>query len=273
MDIFERTPDSPLDQALTLRESGDIEGAIALLYSAVSEALTDRGLVITLAKMLAETDQLDKAEHWFRHAHKIAPGDLDVAGAYGTFLAQTGRLAEARLALESARHRARTLTESEPEARGLLCAIELNLGRVCLELRDFEAARELVRPWLADEQGWDHAHDVFVDLAMELDLDPVALDEERLASGHISPLMVCHRLEDLLEATPPDLLDLERVVARADALFDFDWRHAAPELEEVLARGRQAAVHALMRGTLTPELIPHLLGHEDEDEDTSQTSG
>lgn len=273
MGIFTRTPGSPLDRALTLRDDGDIESAITLLYSAVGEALTDRELVITLAKMLAETEQLDRAEHWFRHAQKIAPGDLDVACAHGTFLGQTGRLAEARVELEAARLRARAYLDEvarkgdvdyHSSVRSLVTAIELNLARVCLEVGDHEACRALVTPWLTDEDAWDHAHDVFVDLASELDVDPVILDEQGLASGHISPLMVCHRLEQCLEETPPDLLGFERVVARADELFDFDWRDSAPELVEVLTRGKRAAAHAIMRGTLTPDLVPHMLSSQDE---------
>ena len=81
MGTFDRPPGSPLDHALTLRESGDIEGAITFLFKAVGESLNDRGLVITLAKMLSETGKFERAEHWFRHALKIAP---DVSMRFGT---------------------------------------------------------------------------------------------------------------------------------------------------------------------------------------------
>jgi tetratricopeptide (TPR) repeat protein len=215
MESFDRAPGSPLDHALTLRESGDIEGAITLLFKAVAESLTDRGLVITLAKMLSESGKFERAEHWFRHALKIAPDDLDVQLGYGTFLAETGRFAEARVRLESAQRRAQAIAPADDAygLRELLVVIECNLARVCLELGDFATTRALVTPWLTDEEGWGQAHDVFVDLAATLGLDPIELDEEGLASGHVSPFMVCHRLEQCLEVEPLDLLGFERVVA------------------------------------------------------------
>jgi len=259
MNTFDRAPGSALDQALTMREAGDIDSAITLLFKAVGESLTDRGLVITLAKMLSETGQFDRAEHWFRHALKVAPDDLDVQFGYGTFLAETGRVQEARAHLGGAQTRARALLDDGLGDRRLVIAIELNLARAHFELDDHATARALIAPWLADEDGWGGAHDLFVDLAEKLGVDPIEADEEGLVSGQISPFMVCHRLEQFLEVEPPDLLGFERVVARADAIFDFDWRRCAGQIEDILARGRKAAVHAIMRGAIDADLVPHLL--------------
>ncbi len=263
MGTFDMLHACPLDHALALRASGDIEGAITFLFKAVGDSLADRGLVITLAKMLSETGNLERAEHWFRHAIKIAPDDLDVQFGYGTFLAQSGRLPEARAQLESAQALARACDEPV-DVRGLILAIDLNLARVCLELADFSVVRVIVTPWLTDVHGWGAAHDVFVDLVVKLGLDPTDVDEEGLASGHISPFMVCHRLEQYLESEPLDLLGFERVVARADTIFDFDWRRSADEIEAVVAQGRKAAVHAIMRGSLEADLVPHLLSNASE---------
>lgn len=259
METFDRAPESAIDHALTLRENGDIESAITFLFKAVGESLMDRGLVITLAKMLSETGKLERAEHWFRHALKIAPDDLDVQLGYGTFLAETGRFAESRVRLEVALNRAQELRDDSNGFDGFVLAVELNLARVCFQLGDTTAARALVTPWLADEDGWFGAHDVFVDVANQLGLDPTELDEEGLASGHVSPYMVCHRLQGCLMAEPPDLLGFERVVARADEIFDFDWRRCADEITGVLAQGRKAAVHAIMRGELAADLVEAML--------------
>ena len=57
----QRIPNSALDRALNRREEGDLDGAIAILKAAIADDLNDLGLVTTLAKMLAESDQLDKA--------------------------------------------------------------------------------------------------------------------------------------------------------------------------------------------------------------------
>ena len=266
MTTFTANTDTPIGQAVAQREAGDIHGAIATLIAAAADSLADAPLAVTLAQMLAETDQVQRAERWFHHALKLAPDDLHVRMGYGTFLGQTGRVAEAREVLGPVREEVRDLLASAgPKQKrklegiqGFIACTEINLARAAFESGDSAAARALVSPWLADAEYWSGAHNVLAEVLERDGLDPTLLAEEGLASGQVSPYMVCHLLEVAVDTEPCDLPALDRLIARADACFAFDWKCAEPELDAVFARARQLFAHAVMRGVVEPATCPHL---------------
>ncbi|HRE88553.1 MAG TPA: hypothetical protein PK095_05370 [Myxococcota bacterium] len=258
---------TPLELALRQRDAGNIEDAIATLMAAASGSLGDAELALTLGKMLAETDQVERAEPWFKHALKLAPNDLFVRMGHGTFLAQVGRHTEARQVLtEVLDELIETMTVAEASEdvetlaalEDLVAATSVNLARSEMLEGDVAMARSLVQPWLANARHWTFAHNVLADLIEREDLDALALAKEGLASGEVSPYMVCFVIERLLDEELTDLVELDRVIGRADAIFSFDWRHSAPELEAALAEARKRYGHAVMRGQLSPGSLPHI---------------
>jgi len=70
--------------------------------------------------------------------------------------------------------------------------------------------------------------------------------------------MACYLLEQAVESEPCDFATLDRLIGRADEIFAFDWRHAAPEIEAVLVQARRAFGRAVMRGALVAASHPHL---------------
>jgi tetratricopeptide (TPR) repeat protein len=258
---------SPLDEALALREDGDLRGAVALLLRVAADGLDDVEVVLTLAKLLAESDQLEQAERWFGRALSLAPDDLAVQLAWGTFLGQAGRLDASRELLASVGHAARdrlteALSAGEQQTLGhilsFLGSTEVNLARACLEAGDLGAARELVLPWLADPEHWPWAQAVFTDLLEATGEDPLEAARDGLSSGQASPLMVLALLEDHLRDVTPDFAGVDATLARADALFTFDWRHADPAVTQQLAEVRRAYGRAVMRGEVARDTCRHL---------------
>lgn len=257
----QRRPTSPLDRALTRREEGDLDGAIAILRAAIADDLNDLGLITTLAKMLAESDQLDKAQQWYRRALAMAPDDPDVNFGYGTFLGQSGRFAEAKDHLVRAE---RVLVELLKDPRndwafGLMGAVATNHARVRCELGEFDAARAILRPWFRFEDSWPGAFDVLDLMIDKAGLDPDTVLDEGLVSGLIAPPMIEYRLGELFAKQPVDLAAIDRLIARADELFEFDWTSATDSLPALLADLRIAAQRAMMKGELPADLLAHVL--------------
>ena len=264
---FEKPGPTPLDAALALREDGDLRGAVALLLRAAGDGLNDVEVVLTLAKMLAESDQLEQAERWFNRALALAPDDLAVQLAWGTFLGQAGRLDASRALLAKVGHAARdrlaeALSEGEQQALGhilsFLGSTEVNLARACLEAGDTYAARALVLPWLADPEHWGWAHAVYEDVVAETGGDLLQAARDGLSDGQASPPMGMALVAARLQESPPDFGGLDAVLARADAMFTFDWRHADPAVTAGLAEARRAYGRAVMRGEIVRETCRHL---------------
>ncbi len=266
MTTFTEPPESPLGRALAKRSGGDIDGAIELLLAAAGESLADANLAVTLGKMLAETGQYERADPWFRHAMKLAPDDVVVRMGYGAFLGEVGQFEEARKLLGGVLREVRVMLGSAaPEERaglvgleGFIASTEINLARAAFEAGDSALARERVAPWLADADHWPSAHAVLADIVDRDGLDPTQVAEVGLASGHVSPYMVCHLLERIVDAEPCDFGTLEGVVARADGCFAFDWKGVEPPLVEVFARARELFAHAVMRGVVAAATCPRL---------------
>jgi hypothetical protein len=259
-----------VERALDLRESGDLRGAVAVLYEAAAEGgLDELEVVLTLAKMLAESNELEQAERWFGRACALAPEDLAVQLAHGTFLGQTGRLEASRARLADVGKAAReqleaAMSDGQQELLGqilsFLGATEVNLARACLEAGDHAAAAELVRPWLADPEHWPWAHGVFEDLAEAEGLDPLAEARRGLLEGYVAPPMVVALVAASLAEDVPDIVGIDGILGRADAIFAFDWRHADPAFSETLGEARRAYGRAVMRGALPPGSCRHLDG-------------
>jgi|GEM_PF-1958304 len=278
MTSFLCEPGSPIDVALEQRAAGNIDGAIETLLAAASDSLANAEVAVTLGKMLAERGEEDRAEHWLRHAFKLAPDDVIVRLGLGAFLGQTGRIADAMSLLAGVRADARGMLvdrladPDELEAlTGFIASTELNLAQAALESGDSVMARELAGPWLSDSDWWGAAHAVYAQVLERDGLDPEELAQECLATGQVSPYMVCYLLERLLDVADPlsdpiavsswetcDFLTLDAIVGRADECFDFDWRQAEPELVGVMAHARQTFLQAVMRGRIAPADYPHL---------------
>lgn len=256
----------PIRRALRQRRAGNLEGAIATLVEAAGKALDSPDLACTLAKMLSETGKTEAAERWFLHAMKLAPDEWVVRMGYGTFLGESGRIAEARALLAGVHDEVGALlAAARPEEKDQLAGLQdfavctqINLARAAFETGDSAVARELAAPWLSHPEHGSGAHGVLADIVERDGLDPKQLAEEGLAAGQVSPLMVCHLLELAVAAEPCDFVALDGVLARADACFAFDWKQAEPELVAVLAQARQRFLRGVMLQVVEAATCPHL---------------
>ena len=260
--------DAALQHALALRDEGDLTGAIETLRAAASLDLGDAQLALNLAKMLCEAGQFERAEPWFRHALKLAPDDLDLRLAYGTFLGQTGHAAAARdylsavmKDLEQALDQASMLGDRDAilEVNRFLGAASVNIGRAALECGDAAMAISFARGWLDDPECGEAAKALIADALDSDDLDPQRLAELSLEGGRVTPAVVALLIDTALGREPPDLAAVERAVVAADEALDADWQHRDEALVRVLGMARAQLGRAVMRGGLDPQDFPALL--------------
>jgi len=260
--------DAALQQALALRDAGDLMAAIDTLRAAASLDLADAELTLNLAKMLAESGQFNKAEPWFRHALKLAPDDLDLRLAYGTFLGQTGQAAVARdyllgvmQDLEAALDQASMLGDRDAilEVNRFLGAASVNIGRTALECGDAAMAISFARGWLDDPECGEAARALIADAIDSDELDPQRIAELSLDGGRVTPAVVTLLIDTALGHEPPDLAAVERAVAAADEALDGDWQHSDEALTRVLGVARALLGRSVMRGGLDPNDFPALL--------------
>jgi len=262
-----------LARALAQRTDGDLAGAIETLRAAAAADLSDPALALNLGKMLAESGQLDRAEPWFRHALKLAPDDLDLRLAYGTWLGQCGRIEEAKehltavmQDLDLAADHAALLGDHDAvlEVRRFLGATAVNLGRAALESGDPALALSFARAWLDDAEHGDAARELVVDALDSDALDPQRLAELSLEDGRVTPAVVALLVDSALGREPPDWQAIEHTLALADDVLPAGWRHSDEALERVLTAARARFGHALMRardghGALDERAFPALL--------------
>ncbi|PKN56343.1 MAG: hypothetical protein CVU56_16615 [Deltaproteobacteria bacterium HGW-Deltaproteobacteria-14] len=266
MTNLDELTESPESRAIAQRADGDIDGAIQTLLAAAETSLADVSLVVTLGQMLAETGQPERAERWLKHAMKLAPDDLYARMTFGTFVGQTGRIAESLQLLGGVRAEVREMLAAPGydesaqtyDVESFLACAEVNLARAVFESGDADQAIELARPWLTDLTYWGCAHNVVTDAVDGGELDPAAFAAEALASGQVSPFMVCHLLELAVDAEPVDFVALDRLIARADACFDFDWQDVEPSIGAVMRRAQELFAHAVMRGEVEAAACPEL---------------
>jgi hypothetical protein len=253
-------------RATTLRTLGDLDGALAILSGAAAQSFAHPQVAFSLAQMLAEVGLVDRADPWFRHALKLAPESWPMRQAYGWFLFQRGQVESACAVFETLRLAILRATAEGPYAElserlerdHALGLASVSLACTCFDLGDTCRALELVSPWLAREDHWASAHRVFAAVATHDHLDLSRAAEAGLISGEVSPLMVCHLLEQAARAVPPRLPTLERVVTRANEHLRFEWQTASPELEQALVVARQALARAAMCGEARVADYPNL---------------
>ena len=260
--------DEALRRALRHREGGDLPAAIEILRAAVSADLGEPALAINLAKMLAESGQIERAEPWFRHALKLAPGDLDLRLSYGTFLGQSGNPEAAREHLqgvindlEGALEHASLFGDRAAmlEIHRFLGAASVNLGRAALECGDPATAIAFSRDWVRDDEHGLAAKELMADALDADNLDPAHLAELSLDEGRVTPAIVTVLIDAALDKEPPDLAAVERAVALADDSLPVDWPHAHEPLERALGAARALLGRAIMRGEHDARDFPTLL--------------
>lgn len=260
--------DEALRVALALRAQGDFDGAIDLVRQTVAQDLNDLPLIVTLAKLLAESGRLDRAERWFRRALELDPEDLDVRVGHATFLGQSGRLDDAREAfsricqdLAAELKVPGTLDDDERvgQIASALAVSGVNLANCALLAGDYEGAVRFASSWLTHADHWEAAHDIVAGAVDKGELDAREIARRGLDAGEISPLMLLFLIEDALDdGALPRALDL---LEQGDALFAFDWQRAAPELVETLAHGDVLFRRAMMRGELDEDTLAGWLAH------------
>jgi Tfp pilus assembly protein PilF len=84
-----------VDVALHLRRLGDMPAAIRLLYDTLGSNLADVTVVTTLATMLSESEQFDRAERVFQRAFAAGVHGAALYINYAIFLAHSGRVVDA----------------------------------------------------------------------------------------------------------------------------------------------------------------------------------
>lgn len=260
--------DEALSRALRQRDAGDLFGAIDVLRAAASADLSDPVLALNLAKMLAESGQVERAETWFRHALKLAPDDLDVRLSYGTFLGQAGHPEAARehlqgviTDLENALAHASAFGDHDAilEIHRFLGAASVNLGRAALECGDPATAIAFSRDWLQDDEHGDAAKALVADALDSDRLDPHHLAELSLDEGRVTPAIVMVLIDSALAQVPPDLVAVERAATLADDSLPGDWSHDHEPLTRALDTARALIGRAIMRGEHDARDFPTLL--------------
>lgn len=210
------SPKSPDDRdtlyalAHERRQAGDRQGAIDIFFELLARNLRDQEVTRDLAALLAEDDQLERAERLFRHALKICGDDPFLAVNYATYLSQAGRLEEGLELLEEQRSAiARRLAQAEAQAdedqvrelREGLGIVTINAALSATEVGDARTARDLAEPYLADPRFWEGAHDVVYRAIEQLGDDHVAIARTLHAAGRASPVMIWQLVEACAEET------------------------------------------------------------------------
>lgn len=163
------SPASAIAEARELRSDGDLEGAIRVLYTVVSEHWEQADALVDLASMLAEAGRLTAAERCFRRAMQLEPKDFRLQMNYAAYLSQTGRLEDAERALtdlvtrlgqarDIARH-----AESWDEARQLhscLGVVDTNLAATLMEAGRHDEAEQRACEWLQCDDLWERAQEI-----------------------------------------------------------------------------------------------------------------
>lgn len=195
----------PVSMALALRRDVDLDAAIQLLYDAWALNLADTAIATTLATMLAENEQFDRAERVFNRALGTSPDDEGLQLNYATFLAHSGRHAEAapqfrRAAARSVRdlQRAVTAREDAPMAEALrkLAFADCNLAHSHVLQGETGLARDLAERWLMLECAGDAATDI-VAMCVEAEEGDWLAECARLQAEHRASSAILAELADV----------------------------------------------------------------------------
>ena len=278
-------------RAHELREGGDLKGAIDILFDLLAEDMTDGAVVTDLASMLAEDDELDRAERVFEHALKVADDVPFLAVNYGTFLAQCGRHREARevlneqcsaLVARAEQAEADGAEEAEREAWEGYEIASLNLARLLAETDEPGGALILAKPLLNHPDYWPSADEIMCTANKALGGDELSLAEELFGKEAASPMMVWrimeHRAADtgdpvmtvdaLAEAAGflPAAMLMACLVVREDLMDLLDW--LGSELYRLDGKGDEQAV----MGVEVLESVLQEAGLREEGPETRTTS-
>ena len=120
-----------LNQAQTLAQEGRLIAALEEVEGALTTAPEDPRAWTLKAKILFSLERRPDAVSAARRARELSPGRVEPHYLEGLFLSRSGRMAEAKEALE----RALALDSNQAQALGLLAAVTAELG-------DFESAAE-----------------------------------------------------------------------------------------------------------------------------------
>jgi len=256
--------DNTTQRALDLRADGKIDDAIELLYEALGDDFGNAEVIGVLASMLSETEQFERAERLFKRA--LAQPDVPtyILLNYATFLAASGRHADAKEHFSNAAAHAVTDLQGLIHASGArgpaveaveqLAVAECNLARTYHELGDYGVARALAEKWMTLESAWETAADiVFASIEREgLDVDAECARYH--AAGRAAPSMAAELVHQAHEAPSAERpFEALHIATRAFAYLHFDWMADLEGFEEELLQVWQAAGEALTERGGGPE--------------------
>ncbi len=222
-----RPPADPVQEAIAIRRAGDLVGAIRHLYDALASNLNNSRLYITLATMLAENEEFDRAERIFQRAFAADLDDPMLRLNYATFLAASGRAGAQIAAFRSfAGQVVRELTDVDNAQDGWpmhalfsqWAAADCNLARLRLSEENTDAARDLAEKWLVHPESWQKADEIVV--ACIPDGEELTTFAELHATQRASPQMVAALVD---EAKRVDLGRALAIAAEASAYLKWNW--------------------------------------------------
>ncbi len=248
----------PVRAALSLRESGDLSAAIRHLYAALAENLNDPHLYVTLATMLAENEEFDRAERIFQRAFDAGVDDPGLRLNYAVFQASSGRPGNHVTVLRglgaNVVHTLSRLSLDDPsspftEQIRHFALADCNLARLRLKQGNLDAARDLAEKWLVFPRVWESAHDTVVSC-----IAPGEEAEEFQAlhaESRASPAMIAW-LSEQVNLVEPQLV--VRLAGSAAAYLPWNWVQDLDGFDELLwkaigqVRGEDGEIPQDLRG-------------------------
>ena len=218
---------SAIETAIEMRASGDLPGAIRFLYDELAQDIGNQELYTTLATMLAENGEFDRADRIFQRAFTAG---LDTPGLrlnYAAFQAssgQDGNYVEVFRGMGAKlTHVLAHLVLDDPasafaEDIWRFGMAECNLARVRLQEGNLDAARDLAEKWLFFPRVWSAAHDVVVACIEDGDEGDAFADLH--ADARASPAMIAWMVENTRLA---DQRVAVRVAGTACNYLKWDW--------------------------------------------------
>lgn len=241
----------PVEHALRLRADGELGRAIEVLYAALADDLTHLPTLSTLASMLAEDEQFERADRLFRRALEVGPPAPMLLHNYGTFLAHSGHPVAGMAVLGDAmagqvRVLRRLLRDHDvaaaADALEHLGPIECNFARTLLVTGQAEAALACARKWLTSRTAWESATDVALSAIETLGRDVPAEMAALHHAQQASPAMVAE-LGDAAASASGDDADAFHIFLQGSAYLFDDW-HAGFDTPLFLSFRRLLAADA-----------------------------
>lgn len=214
----------PIGEALAMREAGDLPGAIRFLYGELAHDLSGVRVVTTLATMLAENGEFDRAERVFQRAFAAGIKNQALELNYATFLAHSGRSETAAFGLrelgEKIAARLPELSSDDPALATLVdqwAVADCNLARLRMLEGNQDAARDLAEKWLTSRKHWRAAHNVVAQCISDEAAPKVY--RQLMHARRASPAMLC-LLEDWEDSDDGTMV----IWMAGDRAFKWDWK-------------------------------------------------